>query len=210
MGNRQKTLENYLESVPVVPVLIVDDATKATTIAETLVASGLHVLEVTLRTEAAFEAINAMTKVKGAIVGAGTLLNANQIKRSKEAGAAFGVSPGSTQTILEACHEFELPLLPGTDNVSTALKNLEHGYTYQKFFPAENSGGIDKLRALYSPLPEIKFCPTGGISAANAADYLSLPNVCCVGGSWVAPEFQIETNSWAEIKQLASQAAQLG
>ncbi len=209
MNDHQTSIAKLVELAPVIPVLAVDDPAKATGLAEALVESGLPVLEVTLRTEAALDVVRAMSQVKGAIVGVGTLITAEHVRQSIQAGAKFGISPGSTDTVIDACESANLPLLPGVDNVTTAMRNLERGYRYQKFFPAEQSGGVAKLKSLYAPLPQITFCPTGGISPQNANDYLALPNVCCVGGSWVTPKSAVDTNDWAEIRRRALEASQL-
>ncbi len=208
-GHVQGTLPAHLESIPVVPVLTVPSVELSVQLAEALVRAGLNVIEVTLRTDAALEVIDAMRSVEGAVIGAGTLLHRRDVERCKEAGASFGVSPGSTNEVLDACEHVGLPLLPGIDSVTTAMENLARGYRYQKFFPSEQSGGVGKLQALYGPLPDIRFCPTGGINSQNAADYLALPNVCCVGGTWVAPTPQIETHQWHNIEETATAASLL-
>lgn len=192
---------------PVVPVLTIEDAGQAADLATALVAGGLPALEVTLRTDAALEAITQMARVKGGAVGAGTLLTPEDVYAAKQAGATFGVSPGATDKLLAACEEVDLPLLPGAATASEAMKLLERGYTVQKFFPAEASGGAPALKAFSGPLPQIRFCPTGGVSPENAHDYLSLPNVVCVGGSWVATNALIKSGDWAGIEALAAKAA---
>lgn len=197
------------QAAPIVPVLVVHDVAHARPLAEALVAGGLPALEVTLRTPAALEVIRAMAKVPGGIVGAGTLLTPDDVKAAKEAGAQFGVSPGATDKLLAACEAEELPLLPGAATASEAMALLERGYTMQKFFPAEASGGAKALGALASPLPQISFCPTGGVSPQNAPDYLRLANVICAGGSWVAPAKLVNAGAWDEIEALARDAAQL-
>ena len=194
---------------PVVPVLVIDDRARAAGLAKALVAGGLCALEVTLRTPAALDAIRAMAEVEGGVVGAGTLLTAADVRAAKAAGARFGVSPGSTPRLLEACAEAGLPLLPGAATASEAMRLLELGYTVQKFFPAESAGGVMALKSLAAPLPQIGFCPTGGIGPANARDYLALPNVLCVGGSWVAAKDKVEAGDWAAIEALARDAAAL-
>lgn len=194
---------------PVVPVLVVDEPGTAADLARALVAGGLPALEVTLRTPAALEAIRAMAAVEGGVVGAGTILTESDVEAAKEAGATFGVSPGATRRILDACEANDLPLLPGAATPSEAMHLLERGYTVQKFFPAEGNGGVPVLRAWGAPLPRIAFCPTGGVSLANARDYLALPNVVCVGGSWVAPAAMVRTRDWAGITRLAAEAAAL-
>ena len=194
---------------PVVPVLVIDDAEKARGLATALVAGGLPALEVTLRTDCALDAIREMAKVSGGVVGAGTLLTSKDVEAAKAAGAQFGVSPGATDRILDACEANDLPLLPGAATSSEVMRLLERGYTVQKFFPAEANGGAPALKAIGAPLPQVKFCPTGGISLKNANDYLSLSNTLCVGGSWVAPKDKIASGDWAGIEALAREAAAL-
>ena len=194
---------------PVIPVLVIDDAAKAADLAAALVAGGLPALEVTLRTPAALDAIRAMARVEGGAVGAGTLLTPEDVRRAKEAGATFGVSPGATDRLLAACEEADLPLLPGAATATEAMALLERGYSVQKFFPAEASGGAAALKSIGAPIPRIGFCPTGGVSLKNAGDYLSLPNVLCVGGSWVAPADKVASGDWAGIEALAREAAAL-
>lgn len=194
---------------PIVPVLVVHDVAHARPLAEALVAGGLPALEVTLRTDAALDVIAEMAKVEGGIVGAGTLLTAEDVARAKAAGARFGVSPGATPALLDACEAADLPTLPGAATASEAMALLERGYDMLKFFPAEASGGAPALKALASPLPQISFCPTGGVSPQNASGYLSLPNVVCAGGSWVAPAALIEAGDWQGITDLARAASKL-
>ena len=194
---------------PVVPVIVVDDLAHAKPLAMALVAGGLPALEVTLRTPVALEAIRRMAEVEGGVVGAGTLLTPADVKAAKAAGAKFGVSPGATQRILEACAEYELPLLPGAATASEIMWLLEQGYTVQKFFPAEQAGGAAYLKSIGSPIPQVKFCPTGGISLKNARDYLGLPNILCVGGSWVAPKDALLRGDWVLVTTLAAEAKAL-
>lgn len=194
---------------PVIPVLVVDDAASAADLARALVAGGLPALEVTLRTPAALEAIREMARVEGGVVGAGTLLTEKDVEAAKEAGATFGVSPGATRRLLDACEANDLPLLPGAATPSEAMALLERGYSVQKFFPAEGNGGVPVLKAWGAPIPQVRFCPTGGVSLTNARDYLALPNVLCVGGSWVAPAAMVRTSDWAGITRLAQEAAGL-
>ena len=191
---------------PVVPVIVVEDVAYARPLAEALVAGGLPALEVTLRTPVALEAIRMMAEVPGGVVGAGTLLTPADVKAAKAAGAKFGVSPGATERILDACAEWDLPLLPGAATASEIMVLLEKGYTVQKFFPAEQAGGAAFLRSIGGPIPQVMFCPTGGISLKNAMDYLSLGNILCVGGSWVAPKAALATGDWAEVTRLAAEA----
>ncbi|MGR3501124.1 bifunctional 4-hydroxy-2-oxoglutarate aldolase/2-dehydro-3-deoxy-phosphogluconate aldolase [Pseudaestuariivita sp.] len=195
------------QMAPVVPVLVVDDAAVAAPLAKALVAGGLPALEVTLRTEAALDVIREMAGVEGGIVGAGTLITPQDVQAAKDAGAQFGVSPGATERLLAACEEAELPLLPGAATASEAMVLLERGYTLQKFFPAEASGGAAALKAIGAPIPQVTFCPTGGVTPGNKADYLSLPNVVCVGGSWVAPKDKVAAGDWNGIEALAREAA---
>ena len=194
---------------PVIPVLVIHDASIAADLARALVAGGLPALEITLRTPAALDAIREMSKVEGGVVGAGTLLTPNDVKAAVEAGARFGVSPGSTDRLLDAAEAADLPMLPGAVTSTEAMHLLERGYTVQKFFPAEAAGGARALKALAGPLPQIRFCPTGGVTAANAETYLGLPNTICVGGSWVAPQDRIDARDWAAIEALAREAAKL-
>ncbi|MEM9974461.1 MAG: bifunctional 4-hydroxy-2-oxoglutarate aldolase/2-dehydro-3-deoxy-phosphogluconate aldolase [Pseudomonadota bacterium] len=195
---------------PVIPVLVIEDVATARPLAEALVAGGLPALEVTLRTHAALDAIAAMAEVPGGFVGAGTLLTPVDVAAAKDAGALFGVSPGATTPLLDACEEAELPLLPGAATATEAMGLLERGYSTQKFFPAEAAGGAPALKAIGAPLPQISFCPTGGIDLGKAASYLALPNALCVGGSWVAPQDLVTSGDWAGIEALAREAAALG
>ncbi|MEO1138006.1 MAG: bifunctional 4-hydroxy-2-oxoglutarate aldolase/2-dehydro-3-deoxy-phosphogluconate aldolase [Pseudomonadota bacterium] len=195
---------------PVVPVLVVEDAQSARPLAEALVAGGLPALEVTLRTPAALEAILVMSEVSGSHVGAGTLLTPQDVRAAKEAGATFGVSPGATDELLAAAEAEGLPLLPGAATATEAMRLLSRGYDMQKFFPAEASGGAPALKAIGAPLPQITFCPTGGVSPSSVERYLALDNVLCVGGSWVAPKEIVVANDWAAIEALARDAVGLG
>ncbi|WP_135504878.1 bifunctional 4-hydroxy-2-oxoglutarate aldolase/2-dehydro-3-deoxy-phosphogluconate aldolase [Roseovarius aestuariivivens] len=195
---------------PIVPVLVIHDLAHARPLAEALVAGGLPALEVTLRTPVALDAISTMAGVPGAEVGAGTLITPQDVAAAKSAGATFGVSPGATDRLLDACEAADLPLLPGAATATEAMRLLERGYAVQKFFPAEASGGAPALKALGAPLPQVALCPTGGVSAANAASYLALPNVLCAGGSWVAPVELMAAGRWDEIEALAREAARLG
>ncbi len=194
---------------PVVPVLVIKDAAQAEGLARALVKGGLPALEVTLRTPCALEAISEMAKVAGGAVGAGTLLTTQDVENAKKAGATFGVSPGATDRLLDACEANDLPLLPGAATSSEVMRLLERGYTVQKFFPAEANGGAPALKAIGAPLPQVKFCPTGGISIKNVNDYLSLSNVLCCGGSWVAPSDLVDAGDWDGIEALAREAAAL-
>ncbi|AUQ73363.1 bifunctional 4-hydroxy-2-oxoglutarate aldolase/2-dehydro-3-deoxy-phosphogluconate aldolase [Phaeobacter piscinae] len=194
---------------PIVPVLVVHDVAHARPLAEALVAGGLPALEVTLRTPAALDVIAEMATVKGGVVGAGTLITPEDVTRAVAAGAQFGVSPGATDTLLDAAEAAGLPMLPGAATASEAMRLLDRGYDMLKFFPAEASGGAPALKAIGAPLPQISFCPTGGVSPDNANSYLSLSNVVCAGGSWVAPAKLIEAGDWDGIRDLARAASQL-
>ncbi len=194
---------------PVVPVLVIDELVHAGPLATALVAGGLPVLEVTLRTPCALDAIHIMAEVPGGVVGAGTLLTPADVRAAKAAGATFGVSPGATDRLLDACAEHDLPLLAGAATASEIMALLERGYTAMKFFPAEQSGGAAFLKSIGSPIPQAGFCPTGGISLKNARDYLSLPNILCVGGSWVAPKDAMARGDWAAVTALAAEARSL-
>jgi 2-dehydro-3-deoxyphosphogluconate aldolase / (4S)-4-hydroxy-2-oxoglutarate aldolase len=194
---------------PIIPVLVLDDAASAAALAHALVAGGLPALEVTLRTACALDAIRAMADVPGGIVGAGTLLSPQDIRAAKEAGAKFGVSPGATPRLIAAAIEIGLPLLPGAATASEVMALWEQGYDMLKFFPAEAAGGAPALKAIGAPIPQVSFCPTGGITPENAASYLALPNVICAGGSWVAPKDKIANGDWAGITALAAAAAAL-
>ena len=197
------------ELAPIIPVIVVDDPETARPLGEALVAGGLPVLEVTLRTPAALDAISLMADIPGARVGAGTLVTPDDVRAAKAAGATFGVSPGATEPLLATCLKEGLPLLPGAVTASEAMQLLSLGYDMLKFFPAEAAGGAAALKALGAPLPQISFCPTGGVTPENAGDYLSLANVVCAGGSWVAPKSLVQAGAWDEIEALAKEAAAL-
>ena len=201
--------EALCRRAPVIPVLVVHDVAHARPLAEALVAGGLPALEVTLRTDAALDVIREMAAVEGGIVGAGTLLTPDDVKAAKDAGAKFGVTPGCTDRPLDAVEAEDLPTLPGSATTTEALRLLERGYSVQKFFPAEANGGAPALKSIGGPLPQIRFCPTGGVSLKNAPDYLSLPNTLCVGGSWVAPNDLVKAGDWKGIEALAREAAAL-
>lgn len=204
------TSESLLSLVPVLPVVVVDDLAHAVPVARALVEGGLPVIELTLRTPVALEAIHAIaTQVPQIRVGAGTVVSPGQAKQAVDAGAQFLVSPGCTPTLLAAMSESGVPFLPGTATVSEALAVLEAGFTEMKFFPAEASGGAAYLRSIASPLPAARFCPTGGITPASAASYLALPNVGCVGGSWLTPADALAAGDWERVSALAAEAAAL-
>ncbi|CTQ32998.1 bifunctional 4-hydroxy-2-oxoglutarate aldolase/2-dehydro-3-deoxy-phosphogluconate aldolase [Jannaschia rubra] len=204
--DQSKAAHDIAGRAPVIPVLVLDDEAQARPLAEALVAGGLPALEVTLRTPQALDCIRAMAEVQGGIVGAGTLLTPADVKAAKAAGARFGVSPGATDRLIQACIDEDLPLLPGVATATEAMVLLERGYDLLKFFPAEASGGAPALRAIGAPIPQVSFCPTGGVSLKNKDDYLSLPNVVCVGGSWVAPADRMAAGDWAGIEALAREA----
>ena len=203
------TLDEICALAPVVPVITIERVEDAEPLARALVAGGLPALEVTLRTDAAWDAIHAMQGVSGAVVGVGTLMNETDVERAAKAGCRFGVSPGSPGFLLEAAREAGLSILPGVATPTEAMDALRHGCTLQKFFPAEANGGVPVLKAWAAPLAGIRFCPTGGVSLANARDYLALSNVACVGGSWVVPGDLIGAGDWSRIEELAREAAAL-
>ncbi|WDR04836.1 bifunctional 4-hydroxy-2-oxoglutarate aldolase/2-dehydro-3-deoxy-phosphogluconate aldolase [Devosia rhodophyticola] len=202
-------IRSILTMAPVVPVIILDDVSKAQPLAEALVAGGLPILEVTLRTPNALRVMTEMAKVSGAIVGSGTVRNAQHMQQSVDAGCRFMVSPGASPRLLDAADDVAIPLLPGIGTPTEAMAAAERGYSFLKFFPAEALGGAPVLKAFASPLPDITFCPTGGINPEKAKVYLSLPNVICVGGSWIMPADAIEAGDYARIEQLAREAAAL-
>lgn len=201
--------EKLCRLAPIIPVIVVDDLAHAEPLARALVAGGLPVLEVTLRTPVALDAIRIMAGVEGGVVGAGTLLSPEDVTEAKAAGARFGVSPGATDALLDAVEAAELPTLPGAATASEAMRLLERGYSVQKFFPAEANGGVPALKAIGAPIPQVRFCPTGGVSLKNAPDYLGLPNTLCAGGSWVAPKDKMLAGDWDGITALAREAAAL-
>jgi 2-dehydro-3-deoxyphosphogluconate aldolase/(4S)-4-hydroxy-2-oxoglutarate aldolase len=207
---KQKSVETTLRLAPVVPVVIIEDAAKAVGMARALVAGGIPAIEVTLRTAAALDAVRAIAaEVEGAFVGVGTVLTARDLENAWKAGAKFAVSPGSAPRLLDAADDSELPLLPGAATSSEAMELLERGYRFQKFFPAVPAGGPKLIGAWASPLPQITFCPTGGISLANAPEFLALPNVACVGGSWLTPPNLLAAGDYGAIEALAREAAKL-
>ena len=181
------TIDTIMRACPVIPVLVIDDVEAALSIAQALVAGGLKILEVTLRTPAALDVIKGMKQVPGAIVGAGTVLNEADLRASLDAGAEFIVSPGLTEPLARAAIASGVPFLPGVANAGDIMRGLDLGLNRFKFFPAESSGGLPALKALAAPFGQCRFCPTGGITLASAPDWLALPAVSCVGGSWVVP-----------------------
>ncbi len=202
---------SLLSVAPVVPVVVIDDVDHAVPLARALVAGGLPIIEVTLRTPAALPAIRAIAaEVPEILLGAGTVCTPAQAGQAAAAGAQFLVSPGATPGLLDAMLGTGLPFLPGTSSVSEVLTVLEAGVTEMKFFPAEASGGAPWVKAVSGPVPAARFCPTGGITAASAPAYLALPNVGCVGGSWLTPQDALLTGDWARVATLAAEAAALG
>lgn len=205
-------MESVFDLAPaVVPVVVLDDVQDAVPLARALVDGGLTAIEITLRTPAALEAIQAVAHgVPGAVVGAGTVLTPDHVAAAGAAGARFLVSPGWTDRLLDAMRGSGLPFLPGVSTATEALGLLERGVTDMKFFPAEAAGGPAYLRSLASPLPRARFCPTGGIDADRAPEYLRLPNVACVGGTWMLPQDVLRARAWDEVAALAAKAAALG
>ncbi|MGI5352150.1 bifunctional 4-hydroxy-2-oxoglutarate aldolase/2-dehydro-3-deoxy-phosphogluconate aldolase [Streptomyces sp. CA-250714] len=199
---------SVLDLAPVIPVVVLEDAADAVPLARALVAGGLPAIEVTLRTAAAPEAIRAIADaVPEAVVGAGTVLGPESVRTAVAAGARFLVSPGWTDPLLDAMRASGVPFLPGVSTVSEVMALLERGVTEMKFFPAEAAGGVGWLKSLASPLPQARFCPTGGVTAANAAGYLALPNVGCVGGTWMLPADALAAKDWERVRALAAEAS---
>jgi len=209
MPQDAQTLRTTLSLAPVIPVIILDDIAAARPLAQALVRGGLAVLEITLRTPNAIKVIEEMAKVEGAIVGSGTVRNRAHMQASLDAGCKFMVSPGASPKLLDSAEYMPIPLLPGIASPTEAMAAAERGYSFLKFFPAEAMGGAPVLKAFASPLPELTFCPTGGIDLAKARDYLKLPNVICVGGSWVVPPEVIAAGDFDRIEALAREAAAL-
>ena len=208
--HKQQQIEATMRLAPVIPVVVIHEARLAVPMARALVAGGTPAIEVTLRTPAALEAIRAIAaEVEGAMIGVGTVLAAKDLDAARQAGARFAVSPGISPRLLDAADDSELPLLPGVATATEAMALLERGYRHLKFFPAVPAGGHALLGAWASPLPQIRFCPTGGISLASAPDFLRLPNVICVGGSWLTPADKLANGDWAGIELLAREAAAL-
>jgi 2-dehydro-3-deoxyphosphogluconate aldolase/(4S)-4-hydroxy-2-oxoglutarate aldolase len=207
MGNNKSDIESLLARASIIPVLALDDPGIAVELAQALVAGGLPVIEVTLRSPRATEVLKKMASVKNAIVGAGTILTAEQADMAISSGAKFLVSPGATPKLLDAAEKFSISLLPGVATSSEIMQVVERGYRFLKFFPAEPAGGVATLKSFAGPFPQIKFCPTGGIDAEKAKGYLALPNVICVGGSFVTPESLVSTRDWSRITALAKSVA---
>lgn len=201
---------DVMRDAAVIPVIVLDDVAHAVPLARALVAGGIRMLEVTLRTPAALACIEAIAReVPGAVAGAGTVRTAADAQAAVKAGARFAVSPGYTTAVGEACREVGLPLLPGVATGSEVMAALEGGFTELKFFPAQQAGGTAMLKAFQGPFHDVRFCPTGGVSAANAGEFLALPNVVCVGGSWLTPADAVKAGDWSRITQLAREAAAL-
>lgn len=199
---------DILNTGPVIPVMVIHNLEHAVPLAQALLAGGIKVLEITLRTSVAFDAIKMISEqVPEAIVGAGTVTTPEDLKNVADAGGVFAISPGLTPTLLAAANDGPIGLIPGISTASELMFGMEMGYTEFKFFPAEAAGGVPMLKSLGGPFPQITFCPTGGISPANYKHYLSLKNVACVGGSWLIPADAIEQNDWQKITQLAQESA---
>ena len=204
------SIQQVMNTSPVIPVMVINHLEKAAPLAHALVAGGLKVLEITLRTPIALEAIRRIkAEVPDAIVGAGTIINPETLRQALDAGAEFIVSPGVTDKLLQDALASGVPLLPGVVTPSEVMRLLDYGVTAMKFFPADAAGGIPMLKSLGGPLPQVTFCPTGGINPKNAPDYLALSNVSCVGGSWMAPADLVDASDWAEITRRALEASKL-
>lgn len=197
-------MNDILQQSPVVPVIVIDRLEQAVPLAQALTDGGLPVLEVTLRSDVAMQAIKAISKsVSGAIVGVGTVTRPQQFAEAVEAGAEFAVSPGLTDALIDASRSAGIPFLPGVFTPSEVMRARQHGFDALKLFPAQQAGGIGMLRAMQGPLPDVRFCPTGGIGADNFIDFLQLANVACVGGSWVCPAQAVQNRDWDQVSQLA-------
>ena len=204
------TALDVMRDAPVIPVIVLDDVAQAVPLARALVAGGIRMLEVTLRTPAALACIQAIARaVPEAVVGAGTVRTAADARAARDAGARFAVSPGFTVAVGRACRDLGLPLLPGVATGSEIMQAQEEGYTQLKFFPAMQAGGVAMLKAWGGPFGDVMFCPTGGVSAANAGEFLALPNVACMGGSWLTPAAAVAAGDWRQITALAREAASL-
>ncbi|MEY4718869.1 MAG: hypothetical protein RL563_1487 [Pseudomonadota bacterium] len=203
-------IQQVMTTSPVMPVMVINNLEQAVPLAQALVAGGLKVLEITLRTPVALDAIRRIkAEVPGAIVGAGTIINVQTLNQAIDAGAEFIVSPGVTDKLLDAALATQVPLLPGVATSSEVMRLLERGIHAMKFFPAEAAGGIPMLKSFAGPLPQVTFCPTGGVNPKNAPAYLALSNVSCVGGSWMAPAELVDAGDWEEITRRASEASSL-
>jgi len=205
-----KTIKEIMNSSPIVPVMVINNVEHAVPLAKALVKGGITVLEITLRTEAALESITRIkAEVPDAIVGAGTIINIETLNKAIAAGAEFIVSPGTTDKMIDAAIATGVPLLPGVANPSEAMRLLEKGITAMKFFPAEAAGGIPMLKSIGAPIPQITFCPTGGVNQKNVKDYYNLANVACVGGSWMCAANLVDAENWDEITRLSAEAIEL-
>ncbi|MCY7305525.1 MAG: bifunctional 4-hydroxy-2-oxoglutarate aldolase/2-dehydro-3-deoxy-phosphogluconate aldolase [Rhodoferax sp.] len=205
------TALQVMHDAPVIPVIVLSDVAHAVPMARALLAGGIRMLEVTLRTPQALECMAAITReVPQAVVGAGTVRTAADAKAAMAAGARFAVSPGYTPMLGQACRELGLPLLPGVATGSEIMQCLEDGFTELKFFPAMQAGGVAMLKAWSGPFADVRFCPTGGVTPNNSAELLALPNVVCVGGSWLVPTDAVSQGDWARVTQLALAARALG
>jgi len=210
MVDTVEDVSSLLARGPVIPVIVIEDESSAVPLAQALVAGGLTVLEVTLRTPAGLSGIERIVaEVPEAVVGAGTVLTPADVSAAVSAGSRFLVSPGCTDRLLDAMQDSGVPALPGTATASEVMALLDRGITHAKFFPAQPAGGVPYLKSLAGPLPMVRFCPTGGIDATTAAQFLALPNVACVGGSWMLPADALAAGDWARIQQLARQATAL-
>jgi 2-dehydro-3-deoxyphosphogluconate aldolase/(4S)-4-hydroxy-2-oxoglutarate aldolase len=205
------SVDQILKTAPVIPVMVVERIEDAVPLATALYNGGLKVLEITLRTPCALDAIRAMVDAlpEDAIIGAGTVLTPEDLDKAVAAGSKFLVSPGTTPALIEAAKKSSIPLLAGVATPTEAMRLYAEGFTHLKFFPAEAAGGVPMLKSIAGPLPQITFCPTGGIDLAKAPTYLALPNVACVGGTWMAPKELMKAGRWDEIEKLAREAASL-
>ncbi len=210
MDSKTKTLDNILGLGPVMPVLVINDVADAVPLARALVDNGVRVLEVTLRTPNSLAVISCLAEaLPEAVVGAGTVTSPELLAAVERAGASFAVSPGLTPNLIAAAKDSAFPLLPGVMTASEAMTAAENGFSRLKLFPAQQAGGVGMLKALFGPLPDLRFCPTGGVSPENAGEFLSQPNVMCVGGSWLAPDALVRARDWDEIGRRARAASQL-
>lgn len=204
------SIQDIMNTSPVIPVMVINKIEQAVPLANALVEGGLKVLEITLRTPIALDAIKKIkAEVPGAIVGTGTVINLKTLKQAVDVGSEFLVSPGVTEHLIDAALKTGTPILPGVASPSEVMRLMEKGITQMKFFPAEAAGGIPMLKSIGGPLPQVTFCPTGGVNPKNAADYLALKNVACVGGSWMAPADLVDACNWDEISRLAKEAANI-
>lgn len=203
-------MREFCALAPVIPVLVIDNVEQAVPLAQSLVAGGLPVLEVTLRTDCALDAITRMAAVPGAVVGAGTLLSPRDVEAAKSAGALFGVSPGATPELLAAGRAHDLPLLPGAATASEVMTLAGLGFDMLKFFPAVAAGGLFALKGFAGPFPQVSFCPTGGINPSNLSEFLAVKTVACVGGSWIAEAADLRAGNWGEIERRAREASRVG